>query len=74
MLAAMGINIISVGNAERFDYAKTIIYNYTGKSATARYLAQLLHVPETAIVAQQDAASLFDIQIILGDDYQSTSP
>jgi LCP family protein required for cell wall assembly len=74
MLAAMGINIISVGNAERFDYAKTIIYNYTGKSATARYLAQLLHVPETAIVAQQDAASLFDIQVILGDDYQSTSP
>ncbi|MBN1426830.1 MAG: LCP family protein [Anaerolineae bacterium] len=74
MLTAMGINIISVGNAERFDYTKTIIYNYTGKTYTARYLAQLLQVPETAIVAATSPSGLFDIQVILGDDYRSSSP
>jgi LCP family protein required for cell wall assembly len=69
MLAAMGINVISVGNAERFDYTQTIIYDYTGKNYTARYLAQLLGVPETAIMAASDPSGLFDIQVILGNDY-----
>ncbi|MBN1313025.1 MAG: LCP family protein [Anaerolineae bacterium] len=69
MLAAMGINVISVGNADRFDYTQTIIYNYTGKSYTARYLAQLLGIPETAIVTASGASGLFDIQVVLGNDY-----
>jgi len=69
MLAAMGINVISVGNAERFDYTQTVIYDYTGKNYTARYLAQLLGVPETAIVTTSDPSGLFDIQVILGNDY-----
>lgn len=68
-LAALGINIISVGNADRFDYDKTLIYNYKNKPYTARYIAQLLHVPETAIVDSPDSAALFDIRIILGADY-----
>lgn len=72
MLASMGINIISVGNADRFDYAQTIIYNYTGKSSTARYLAQLLGVPETAIVSTASPTGQFDIQVILGDDYRAS--
>jgi hypothetical protein len=72
LLASMGITIISVGNADRFDYTNTIIYNYTGKTNTARYLAQLLGVPETAIVATESRTGQFDIQVILGDDYRSS--
>lgn len=70
-LASMGITIIAVGNADRFDYAQTIIYSYAGKTNTARYLAQLLGVPETAIVTPETPNGQFDIQVILGDDYQS---
>jgi len=68
-LAALGINIIAVGNADRFDYEQTVIYNYKSNPYTARYLAQLLHVPESAIVESPDAAALFDIRVILGADY-----
>lgn len=71
-LASMGITIISVGNADRFDYTQTIIYNYTSKTNTARYLAQLLGVPETAIIATTSPTGQFDIQVILGDDYRSS--
>ncbi len=68
-LAALGINVISIGNADRFDYATTIIYNYHGKDYTARYLASVLNVPETAIVAAPDSTGLYDIEVILGADY-----
>ncbi len=70
MLAALGIDVRSVENADRFDYAQTIIYSYSGKDYTARYLAQLLGVPETAIVATSNPNSLYDIEVILGADYR----
>ncbi len=68
-LTAQGLNVISVGNADRFDYANTIIYNYTGKTSTARYIAALLGVPETAITAAQSPSGLYDIEVVLGADY-----
>ena len=69
MLAASGINVVNVGNADRFDYEQTIIYDYTGQPNTARYLAVLLGVPETAIVRTENPAGLYDIQVVLGNDY-----
>lgn len=69
ILTALGLNVISVGNADRFDYANTVIYNYTGKDATAHYLAAVLHVPESAIVATTGPSGLYDIEVILGADY-----
>jgi hypothetical protein len=69
-LTAAGLTVVSVGNADRF-YDETIIYNYTGKDATARYLAMLLNVPETAIVVAEPTTALYDIQIVLGADYTS---
>ena len=69
ILTALGLNVISVGNADRFDYTNTVIYNYTGKDATARYLAAVLHVPESAIVVTTSPSGLYDIEVILGADY-----
>jgi LCP family protein required for cell wall assembly len=68
-LTAAGLTVAGVGNADRFDYPQTIIYNYTGKDATARYAAQLLGVPAAAIVVAEPATPLYDIEIILGADY-----
>ena len=68
-LTAQGLNVISVGNADRFDYANTIIYNYTGKTSTARYIAALLGIPETAITAAQSPSGLYDVEVVLGADY-----
>lgn len=69
-LTAAGLTVVSVGNADRF-YDQSIIYNYTGKDATARYLAMLLNLPETAIVVAEPTTALYDIQIVLGADYAS---
>ncbi|HEC21849.1 MAG TPA: LytR family transcriptional regulator [Chloroflexi bacterium] len=69
-LEALGINVIDVGNADRFDYEQTIIYDYTGKTSTARYIAQALGVPETAIIAAESPSGLYDIEVILGADYR----
>lgn len=68
-LALQGINVVAVGNADRFDYEHTIIYDYTGKVNTARYLATLLGVLETAVVRTENPVGLYDIQVILGNDY-----
>jgi LCP family protein required for cell wall assembly len=69
LLGTSGINVASVGNADRFDYETTVIYDYRGKPQTARYLAQILGLPESAIVTAEPTTSLYDIQIVLGADY-----
>jgi hypothetical protein len=68
MLGALGINVISLGNADRFDYEQTLIYNYSGKDNTARYIAQLLGLSESAILAVSDSTVQYDILVILGTD------
>jgi polyisoprenyl-teichoic acid--peptidoglycan teichoic acid transferase len=68
-LTASGLPVLAVGNADRFDYTETIIYNYTGKDATARYIAFILGLPETAIRTADPTSALYDIEIVLGADY-----
>jgi LCP family protein required for cell wall assembly len=68
-LASFGINVVNVGNADRFDYENTLIYDYTGQTNTARYLAMLLGVPESAVVRTENPIGLYDIQVVLGNDY-----
>jgi LCP family protein required for cell wall assembly len=70
LLSERRLNVIAVGNADRFDYPSTIIYNYNGKDYTARYIATLLNLPETAIVVPAASPGLYDIQVVLGADFQ----
>ncbi|NDJ53025.1 MAG: LCP family protein [Chloroflexi bacterium] len=69
-LIGAGINVVSVENADRFDYDSTIIYNYTGQDNTARYIASLLNLDESAIVPTESTSADLDIQIVLGEDYR----
>jgi polyisoprenyl-teichoic acid--peptidoglycan teichoic acid transferase len=71
ILTGAGLSSITIGNADRFDYTQTIIYNYTGKEATARFIAQLLGVPETAIQTAAPTTTLYDIEIVLGSDFKN---
>jgi polyisoprenyl-teichoic acid--peptidoglycan teichoic acid transferase len=68
-LTTSGLSVLAVGNADRFDYEQTIIYNYTGKDATAKYIALILGLPETAIRTVEPTSALYDIEIVLGADY-----
>jgi hypothetical protein len=70
-----GFRVTSTGPADRRDYARTQIAVYTGNVAAAQQIAQQLGVSTAAIqdlTGQQvevDPATLTDIQVILGQDY-----
>jgi LCP family protein required for cell wall assembly len=68
-LAAQGIKIAGLGNADNFDYATTVITVYTGKIYTAQRIAELLRVPQSAIVEVESENAAYDIEVILGRDY-----
>ena len=63
---------VSIGAADRTDYAVTTIVDYTTspKGSPIDSLKKLLHIADPAnVIAQPDAASLVNFRVILGADY-----
>jgi len=73
-LRTRGINVVNETNADRFDYAESRIYVYTGKELTAQTIAQLLNLPPTAVVTVPNSQAGVDIVVVLGADYQTPTP
>jgi hypothetical protein len=69
-LRAQGLNVTTVGNADRLDYAKSIVIDYTGKPYTAKYLMNLMGLSESQILSQTNPDSDVDVAVILGADWQ----
>jgi LCP family protein required for cell wall assembly len=65
-----GVQVVSVGPADRFDYQASLIIDYTDKPYTSALLATLLYLPPERIQRQLDFSSPVDIRIILGRDFQ----
>jgi LCP family protein required for cell wall assembly len=65
-----GVQVVSVGPADRFDYQESLIIDYTDKPHTSALLAQVLYLPPGRIQRQLDFSSPVDIRIILGHDFQ----
>jgi LCP family protein required for cell wall assembly len=70
LLKEHGLQVVEFGNAERFDYATTIIVDYTGKEHTIQYLARLLNIPQNNIQPFTGSYSEIDIRLIIGADFQ----
>lgn len=68
-LKSNGLNVVEIGNAERRDYAKTVIVDLDNKTATAKWLAERFNVDEADIRHNASAAPDSDIRIILGSDW-----
>lgn len=69
-LQQQGFQIFSYGNADRFDYANTVLIDYTGtKSATLTELARILRVDPANIRRTAAIKSDVDIRVILGADW-----
>ena len=58
-----------IGNADHTSYTHSKVVVHTGKTYTAEYLADLLQLPETAVVHEPNPGAAYDITIILGSDY-----
>jgi LCP family protein required for cell wall assembly len=65
-----GVQVVSVGPADRFDYQESLIIDYTDKSHTLDLLTRVLYLPPDRIHRQLDFSSPVDIRIILGRDFQ----
>jgi LCP family protein required for cell wall assembly len=68
-LEGLGLNVVEVGNADRLDYARTLIIDYTGNPYTRQYLMNLSSLTESQILSQRDPNSDIDIALILGGDW-----
>ena len=69
-LQAQGFQIYSYGNADRFDYANTVLIDYTGnKGATITELAKIFRVDPANIRRSTNINSDVDIRVILGADW-----
>ena len=70
-LTQRGVTVESVGNIDPpADASEIIIRDYTGKPWTARYLAELMGLPESAIRAASDGLTSADVMIVVGSDVQ----
>jgi LCP family protein required for cell wall assembly len=69
-LQQQGVQVMRTDNADRSDYAESLIIVYTGKNYTAEYLDRLLNLPPTAVVHGANPNAAYDISVILGADYQ----
>jgi len=70
-LQQRGLPVAHTDNADRSDYADTLVIVHTGKTYTAEYITHLLGLPLTAVVhGGDDPTAKYDLSIILGADYQ----
>jgi LCP family protein required for cell wall assembly len=65
-----GVQVVSVGPADRFDYQESLMMDYTDKPHTLALLSRVLYLPPDRIQRQLDFSSPVDIRIILGRDFQ----
>jgi LCP family protein required for cell wall assembly len=70
-LKGLGYNVVSYSNADRSDYALTVIVDYSGKTTTVNYLAKLFNVATENVRQNTGLQSSVDVRVILGRDYSA---
>jgi polyisoprenyl-teichoic acid--peptidoglycan teichoic acid transferase len=65
-----GIDVVQVANADRQNYASTLVIAYHDKPATLSRILKSLDLVPTVVVKRSDPAVDYDIAIVLGDDYE----
>jgi len=68
-LQGLGLTVVNIGNAERMDYVKTVVIDYTGNPYTRKYLMESMSLSEGQILSQPVPDSQIDMSIILGADF-----
>lgn len=70
-LVKRGMRIVGTGNADRFDYRKTVIAVHSGKPEDGEVVREALGVGD--IVPQGSEQQIADVIVIIGKDYVPTS-
>ncbi len=70
-LQAQGYSVAEIGNATRSDYTASVIKDYTNNPYSSRLLASRLGLPVTSVQPGSDNATIYDIQLVVGEDLVS---
>jgi hypothetical protein len=72
-LRSLGFVVLEPSDAQG-AYSKTTLVDYTGKSATVQYLAELMHIDSGNRLGAPDPGLGADMSIVLGDDWANNNP
>ena len=70
---SQGLNVVEETNAQNI-YSASQITIYHGKPYTARYLTDLLGIPDSGVTFDFNPDNYADIVLILGNDWASSNP
>ncbi len=73
-LTGNGYQIVEFGEAERSDYARTVVVDYTGKTYTLERLVELFQVAPENVRRSPNLRSPVDIRVIVGHDFTLPTP
>jgi len=66
---SQGLNVVAYSNADRSDYATTVLIDYSGKSHTVSFLMTKFNIAAENVRQSTGVQSDVDIRLILGRDY-----
>ena len=69
-LRDFGVDVMTLGNAENFNFPETIVIDRMGKMEYARQVAALLGTPNVIQQKTPDTYRLEEVTIIIGRDYE----
>jgi LCP family protein required for cell wall assembly len=69
-LREQGFTVVQFGPADRTDYPRTVIVDYTGKTYALMLLTDIFNVAEENIRRSPNLKSDVDIRVIIGADFQ----
>jgi hypothetical protein len=72
MLLEQGYQVVEYGDADRADYAHSVIVDYTGKSYTLNLLVEMFGVAPENVRPSPNLRSPIDIRVIVGQDFLQT--
>lgn len=72
-LRSQGMNVVEENNADR-TYDSSLLYIFSGKPYTARYLADMMNIPTSNIFNQFNPDAQADILIIVGNNWANSNP
>lgn len=68
-LIEQGFQVVEFGDADRVDYAGTVIVDYTGRAYTLGRLVEEFGVTDENVRTSPNLRSEIDIRVIVGQDY-----
>jgi hypothetical protein len=72
MLLEQGYQVVEYGDADRVDYARSVVVDYTGKTYTLNRLVEMFGVAPENVRPSPNLRSPIDIRVIVGQDFLQT--